>query len=155
MYFNPDDFRQYCFLILLFFPSSIMRQSMSSSLIKESITFTTDFVRKIPLDNINMTVEPPKEPLASSGVYSPPVFTRKYPNKVFNANSGSASPLTIEESELSSPAQKSACSRALLSAPSPNLSNSLINNNRNQDCDGSKCRAFWARSSAVLLAFHK
>ncbi|XP_063880352.1 uncharacterized protein LOC135111195 [Scylla paramamosain] len=134
--------------------SSVMRQSMSSSLIKESITFTTDFVRKIPLDNINITVAPPKEPLASSGVYSPPVFTRKYPGKVFNANSGSASPLTIEETELSSPTQKSTCTRSLLSAPSPNIANSLLNNNRNQD-DGSKCRAFWARSSALLLAFHK
>ena len=140
---------------VLLFSSSVMRQSMSSSLIKESITFTTDFVRKIPLDNINMTVAPPKGPLASRGVYSPPVFTRKYPSKVLNANSGSASPLTIEESEFTSPTQKSTCTRTLMSAPSPSITTSLINNNRNQDCDGSKCRAFWARSSAILLAFHK
>ncbi|KAK3874151.1 hypothetical protein Pcinc_020882 [Petrolisthes cinctipes] len=137
--------------------SSIMRQSMSSSLIKESVTFTTDFVRKIPLDNINMTVEPLKGPLASSGVYSPPsLLSRRNTNRL--SNSSNMSPLTIEESMMSSPSptQKTACSRTLLNAPSPNISSSLLNNNKNlMENDGSKCRAFWARSSAVILAFHK
>ncbi|XP_053652519.2 uncharacterized protein [Cherax quadricarinatus] len=135
--------------------SSIMRQSMSSSLIKESVTFTTDFVRRIPLDNINMTVEPPKEPLASSGVYSPPILTRRYPTKMNNSNSESSSPFTLGESISSSRIHKNPCNRTLLNAPSPNITSSVINNNKLQENDGSKCRAFWARSSAVLLAFHK
>ena len=130
-----------------------MRQSMSSSLIKESVTFTTDFVRKIPLDNINMTVEPPKEPLASSGVYSPPILTRRYPNRR-DSDVSSGSPVAPED-PFSSQMPKNACSRPLLNAPSPNLGSHFSNNNRFAELDGSKCRAFWARSSAVILAFHK
>nr|XP_027217231.1 putative zinc metalloproteinase YIL108W [Penaeus vannamei] len=133
--------------------SSVMRQSMSSSLIKESVTFTTDFVRRIPLDNINMTVAPPKEPIASSGVYSPPRFTRRYPSKTLDSSTGST--LSIEDSLSSSQTHKNTCSRPLLNSPLPNLTNSLANNNKLQEPDGSKCRAFWARSSAVILAFHK
>ncbi|XP_066978092.1 uncharacterized protein [Macrobrachium rosenbergii] len=132
--------------------NAIMRQSMSSSLIKESVTFTTDFVRKIPLDNINMTVEPPKEPIASSGVYSPPIFTRRYPNRR-DSDASPGSPVTQES--ISSQMPKNACSRPLLNAPSPNLSTHFSNNNKFSEVDGSKCRAFWARSSAVILAFHK
>ncbi|KAK7076653.1 hypothetical protein SK128_005397 [Halocaridina rubra] len=133
--------------------SAIMRQSMSSSLIKESVTFTTDFVRKIPLDNINMTVEPPKEPLASSGVYSPPIFSRRYPNN-HDSDIHSKSP-SMEDSFTSSQLPKNTCSRPLLNAPSPNLGGNFSNNNKLPEVDGSKCRAFWARSSAVILAFHK
>ncbi|CAL4171803.1 unnamed protein product, partial [Meganyctiphanes norvegica] len=48
---------------------STMKQSTSSSLIKDSVTFTMDFVPRFPENSI-MTVQPPKEPLASCGIYS-------------------------------------------------------------------------------------
>ncbi|XP_076054741.1 uncharacterized protein LOC143033322 isoform X2 [Oratosquilla oratoria] len=127
-----------------------MRQSMSSSLIKESLTFTTDFVRRIPLDNINMVVEPPGEPLASSVVYSPPVALRN--NKLPPASSDLMSRTISSSSErLNSPGPIHNTCRT----SSGGTLYGFGDFNNKVGGSGIKCRAFWARSSALLLAYHK
>ena len=135
---------------------SMMSKSMSSSLIKDSVTFTTDFVRKIPTDNINITVEPAKEPIASSIVYSPSVTTRRC------LHSEEQNEQQLEDDDLiTSPRfARRNCERVVdscsySSSPSSKTSNYFANSHKPNIYSGTKCRAFWARSSAILLAYHK
>ena len=112
----------------------MMTKSTSSSLMKDSVTFTTDFVRRPPSDNINISVEPPGEPLASCGAYTPGVTTRTCLVDLLPAT------------------PHPPCER-IVRPPSP--PNSHDASTETKEIKPVMCRAVWARSSAIILAYHK
>lgn len=168
---------------------NLTKPSIPSSLIKNSMTFTTDFIRKKSVENISMVVEPLKDRMATSAVYSPSFSVRNYESslkhyKSMNNINSPTSPCfeIFEHSCLSQNIKKvefapkspnpSTESISFFKTPimqfkvnsSKSLSSSTLDanfaNDNNKIIDSFvgkqiACRAFWARSNAVILAYHK
>ncbi|KAB7504743.1 putative zinc metalloproteinase [Armadillidium nasatum] len=168
---------------------NLTKPSIPSSLIKNSMTFTTDFIRKKSVENISMVVEPLKDRMATSAVYSPSFSVRNYESslkhyKSMNNINSPTSPCfeIFEHSCLSQNIKKvefapkspnpSSESISFFKTPimqfkinsSKSLSSSTLDanfaNDNNKIIDSFvgkqiACRAFWARSNAVILAYHK
>lgn len=125
---------------------STLKPSMSSSLIKESVTFNTDLVQRIPVNSM-MTVEPPKEPFASCGVYN------TYDQYKSNPSTSKHSQMSSNESYNSFP-QKGNLTSPVSGSSTSDSNNIFLHNNDSQSKEV-KCRAVWARSNAVLLSYHR
>lgn len=173
---------------ILYTYRNVPKPSMTSSLIKDSLIFNTDFVRKKSVENINMIVEPLKDPLASSIVYSPPFTSKalsqspKHYGSMNSINSPtspgferfepsclsqsikkvefapkSPNPTSETETFFRTPfVQLKTDSTKSSSNLSVSASSFTINEKRTLQTEReTKCRAFWVRSNAVILAYHK